>query len=486
GGSCTYDGEASLFKISETGKISTMGSRLKFHSLSVVVVLALVLCETLVESQYYVAEESREPPVIVVNSDDGSVLNPFASTEGRSFSVSQANDDEQTVGRGFSSRAGLARRMESDEDDDESEEVQRPVSSKKRRRNSRPRDTGRSRPINLPPGFDDRVRKRMKMDRRTKTPLHGDPNPIDEDDEEGRQPESRLLWPFSIEITKGAKDKGGWGHGGGPGGYGSLGHPPPHVQRPPHIQRPPHNHEHDRPPYYDNDKEYDPDDDPEVQKLRIELFKMVKRTKKWKKILKYNLAEVGAQVVTKVIEFLEHGPPPHKQFGSFGFVKQKLPPHHLRGGGWGQQNGWGWDAFIEHEKHRLKYEILKLKAKKKIAVLQNKVELKKLYHEWLANNHHHYDSGWSWGPVSGWTAGGPNQYGAGPNQYGSGPGVSHPYGWKPGDLTDEEILNSKHYKKYRKKKKKKIKKLKKKLKFKRLVQKILQKHITYLDKIAPY
>ncbi|CAL8073699.1 unnamed protein product [Orchesella dallaii] len=187
--------------------------------------------------------------------------------------------------------------------------------------------------------------------------------------------------------------------------------------------------------------------------------------------------------------------PPHKpgQFGHFGFVKSKLPPHHTRGG-WGPQNGWGWDAFIEHEKHRLKYEILKLKAKKKIAVLQNKVELKKLfsmllqkkiqalewcYHEWLANNHHHHDSGWGWGPVSGWVPGGPNQYG-------SGPGVSHPYGWKPGDLTDEEILNSKHYKKYRKKKKKKIKKLKKKLKFKRLVQKILQKHITYLDKIAPY
>jgi hypothetical protein len=44
----------------------------------------------------------------------------------------------------------------------------------------------------------------------------------------------------------------------------------------------------------------------------------------------------------------------------------------------GSHDGWGWDAYIEHEKHKLKYEILKLKAKKKIAVLQNKVELKKL------------------------------------------------------------------------------------------------------------
>lgn len=32
---------------------------------------------------------------------------------------------------------------------------------------------------------------------------------------------------------------------------------------------------------------------------------MVTRAKKWKKILKYNLAEVGAQIFTKGIEFLE-------------------------------------------------------------------------------------------------------------------------------------------------------------------------------------
>jgi len=35
------------------------------------------------------------------------------------------------------------------------------------------------------------------------------------------------------------------------------------------------------------------------------MYKMVSRAKKWKKILKYNLAEVGAQIVTKGIEFLE-------------------------------------------------------------------------------------------------------------------------------------------------------------------------------------
>lgn len=84
---------------------------------------------------------------------------------------------------------------------------------------------------------------------------------------------------------------------------------------------------------------------------------------------------------------VKHSVPP-KQQGRIGFTKGRFPhghgPHQDRAhfqvsGGYGPQNGWGWDAFIEHEKHRLKYEILKLKAKKKIAVLQNKVELKKLF-----------------------------------------------------------------------------------------------------------
>lgn len=76
---------------------------------------------------------------------------------------------------------------------------------------------------------------------------------------------------------------------------------------------------------------------------------------------------------------------PKKQYGRIG-VHKGFYPHKERhdahfhvSSGWGHDNGWGWDAFIEHEKHRLKYEILKLKAKKKIAVLQNKVELKKLF-----------------------------------------------------------------------------------------------------------
>jgi hypothetical protein len=47
--------------------------------------------------------------------------------------------------------------------------------------------------------------------------------------------------------------------------------------------------------------------------------------------------------------------------------------HHAHG-----DEGWGWEAHAEKEKHKLRYEILKLKAKKKIALVQNGIELKKL------------------------------------------------------------------------------------------------------------
>lgn len=50
---------------------------------------------------------------------------------------------------------------------------------------------------------------------------------------------------------------------------------------------------------------FDPDEDPEVLKLRVELYKAVKKTKKWKKIVKKDLAEIAAQYLIKGIEFLE-------------------------------------------------------------------------------------------------------------------------------------------------------------------------------------
>jgi len=71
-----------------------------------------------------------------------------------------------------------------------------------------------------------------------------------------------------------------------------------------------------------------------------------------------------------------HGPPRHRGKPAAQLeisVGGKGNPHHHHG-----NVGHGWNQYINHEKHRLKYEILKLKAKKKIAVLQNTVELKKL------------------------------------------------------------------------------------------------------------
>jgi len=303
-----------------------MVSRLKFHYWNVVVVLALVLCETLVESQYYLEDEvpAESRPLYLYNSDLVARAQPFLPTEeeGRAFSgrSSAQNGEEENPGRMFAARRGRVESEEEDEDDDEDERPPRRPSQM-----SVTHQPGRSRPVHLPPGFDDKVRKRMRYNKKTRRPLHGDPDPIDDEDEEGRKPESRLLWPFSIEITKGDKNKG-WG--GGPGGHGSYG-PPPHA--------------------------------PPRTGLGVGLG--------------VNNHKLGFDVKHDV---------PVKQYGRIGFTKGRLPYQERHGSfhvssGYGPQNGWGWDAFIEHEKHRLKYEILKLKAKKKIAVLQNKVELKKLF-----------------------------------------------------------------------------------------------------------
>ncbi|CAG7824563.1 unnamed protein product [Allacma fusca] len=165
-------------------------------------------------------------------------------------------------------------------------------------------------------------------------------------------------------------------------------------------------------------------------------------------------------------------PPHHHHHLSYppGFPKPPLLPPHLQ-----QQHHHHDHHDLEYEKTRLKYEIYKLKAKKTIAILQNKVELKKILSlllqqkikalEWITWYHDYVEQ--MYNQANGWDSGD---------------------GWdgdvKP--LTDEEILHSKGYKKYRKKKQKKIKFLKKKLKFKRWVQKMLEKKISYLDIIAPY
>jgi len=84
-----------------------------------------------------------------------------------------------------------------------------------------------------------------------------------------------------------------------------------------------------------------------------------------------------------------HSRPPGVHYQSHQEIQQKHG-HHNQGG----HGHHGWGHGIEYEKMKLKYDIYKLKAKKKIAVLQNKIELKKilsllLHHkikalEWLA------------------------------------------------------------------------------------------------------
>lgn len=59
------------------------------------------------------------------------------------------------------------------------------------------------------------------------------------------------------------------------------------------------------------------------------------------------------------------------------------------------------------------------------------------YQEWASQygwgNGHNYGG---WGPISG-------PWGSWANHGAGWSNNKHPYGWKPGDLTDEEILNSK-------------------------------------------
>lgn len=92
-----------------------MVGRLKFHYWNVVVVLALVLVETFVESQYYLEEESAPRPIYLVDSDVVAAAQPFIPVEGRSLSGS----DQGEPGRMFAARMGRAKRSKDDSDEDE-------------------------------------------------------------------------------------------------------------------------------------------------------------------------------------------------------------------------------------------------------------------------------------------------------------------------------------------------------------------------------
>jgi len=254
-------------------------------------IFAVIFANCVVQSQYFV----ESPTHIYVVQKDHDHLSPGSESSEVLIEDPQGSMEQQQQlpqSQFMSRRGGSA---EDEEEEDDSGEDEEPQPPQKHRRLPQ----GRPRPVKLPADFEEKLQRKMQIAKRQKRPLHGDPSPIHQnDDEDGRRPESRLLWPFSIEISKGGKGGDGWGpghygshhgghHGGGHGGHG--------------LQI--HHHGHGK----------------------------------------------GHHNV-------------HVRAGS----------HH------GPHDGWGWDAYIEHEKHKLKYEILKLKAKKKIAVLQNKVELKKL------------------------------------------------------------------------------------------------------------
>ncbi|XP_021955646.1 uncharacterized protein LOC110852002 isoform X1 [Folsomia candida] len=157
---------------------------------------AIIFVNCVVQSEYYIEQPTHIYVVGGPDSDDA-----VSVEEDEVVAVSPQNAQ-------FQSRRGVA---SSDEDESESEDNES-VEEKHQRTKGRPR------PIKLPSNFDEIVRRKLQLAKRQRRPLHGDPSPImrhDEDDEERKPPASRLLWPFSIEISKG---KDGWG----PGHYGSY------------------------------------------------------------------------------------------------------------------------------------------------------------------------------------------------------------------------------------------------------------------------
>ncbi|XP_035713257.1 uncharacterized protein LOC110856877 isoform X2 [Folsomia candida] len=186
-------------------------------------------------------------------------------------------------------------------------------------------------PIPLPTNFEERLSTEMRMTTAEKSRRMGDPAPIyrDKDSHTRGEDQARALgrqargffsfWPFSIEITKGkgADHHPGGGGGWGPSHYGSSPLPPFNHPNPHQLTHRAgvtlHASSHpikkaarfETPAEHEADDELDPDNDPEVQKLRLQIYKMKVRAKKWKKIWKYNLAEVKSILVSRLIDFVE-------------------------------------------------------------------------------------------------------------------------------------------------------------------------------------
>jgi len=220
--------------------------RLKLRLDVGVVLFAVIFINCVVQSQYfleqpkhiYIVEQEGDPDSILARSQEqedavesqgiGAQESQFMSRKGEAASSSEAkadNDDEE----------------EDDDDEDASVEEE-----------THQRLKGRPKPIRLPSNFDDVLKKTMQLAKRQRRPLHGDPSPIHKansllrrdggDDDDRGKPETRLLWPLSLEISKGGINKGigpvhfgsytewaadaheggGGGGGGGHGGWGSY------------------------------------------------------------------------------------------------------------------------------------------------------------------------------------------------------------------------------------------------------------------------
>jgi len=187
---------------------------------------AVVFINCLVQSQYYV-EQPTHIYIVEGHESDGEPelpSNQFMSRTGYSSASQESVSEEGSTEHETTSVSG----SQEDESDGSEEAVQRAK--------------GLPRPIRLPPNFDAIVKRRLTVSQKQKGHLHGDPSPIHSQDDD-RRPESRLLWPFSIEVSKGNPagqygsytawgEEGGWkekDEGGGWGSYlgsGSLGQHP--------------------------------------------------------------------------------------------------------------------------------------------------------------------------------------------------------------------------------------------------------------------
>jgi len=210
--------------------------RLKLRLDVGIALFAVIFINCVVQSQYFL-EQPKHIYIVEQAGDPDSILTQQSSVE--EIQAPEMGESQ------FMSRKGVAAsssEAKADDDDDEEEDEDEEASVEEDHR----RLKGRPKPIKLPSNFDDVLRKTMQLAKRQRRPLHGDPSPIHKtgsllrrDQGEGdddRKSDPRLLFPLSLEISKGGVNKGigpvhfgsytEWAadahEGGGDGGWGSY------------------------------------------------------------------------------------------------------------------------------------------------------------------------------------------------------------------------------------------------------------------------